>query len=301
LPAESRVVLQCADAAAGAWTATFLLLSLGACESPTGLPPGAERFTPPAVYRQWWSLTEACSGLHGDFDAVQWYVVPGESTIRLADGVVSAVWVEKGNRIVLAAGPDGRYAGDLVRHEMLHALRQSGGHPREDFIGHCGGVVVCVTQCDAGPAAAPAPDPSAVTVEPAALEISVEVTSTPPAPPDTERYVMMVVSAHNPSSEAWQVQLPPSGDAGAPASFSYHLTNTTSGTEVFYETRASAPEATRFAAGETKVFIFDFWVRSGATRYDIAPGTWGFQGAYGGHWAPSAPTLDLPPREPDDQ
>jgi len=274
----------------------LLLLSLAACESPTGLPPGAQRFTPPAVYRQWWSLTEACSGLHGDFDAVQWYVVPGERTIQLDNGeLTSAVWDPRGNRILIAAGPDGRYAGDLVRHEMLHALRQAGGHPREDFIGRCGGVVVCVTQCDAGPAAAPAPDPNAVPVDPKSLEISVEVTTTPATPPDTERYVMMVVSAHNPSSEPWQVQLPPSGDAGAPASFSFHLTNTTSRTEVWYDVRADAPEVTRFAAGETKIFIFDFWVRSGSTRYDIDPGTWVFRGAYGSVWAPSSPSVALAP------
>lgn len=275
---------------------TFLLLSLAACESPTGLPPGAQRFTPPAVYRQWWALTETCSGLQGDFDAVQWYVVPGERTIQLDDGAVtSAAWDAKRNRILIAAGPDGRYAGDLVRHEMLHALRQAGGHPREDFIGRCGGVVVCVTKCDAGAAAAPAPDPNAVPVEPGALEISVDVTMMPATPPDTERYVMLVVSAHNPSAEPWQVQLPPSGDAGAPASFAYHLTNTTSGTEVFYEVRADAPEVTRFAPGERKIFIFDFWIRSGSTRYDIGPGTWTFRGAYGGVWAPSSPILALAP------
>lgn len=275
---------------------TLLLLSLAACDSPTGLPPGAERFTPPAVYRQWWTLTEACSGLQGSFDAVQWYLLPNGSTLRLDDGtVVDARWDGRGNRIILAADLDGRYAGDLVRHEMLHALLQRGGHPREAFIGRCGGIVVCTTGCDAGPTAAPAPDPNAIPVDPARLEVGVEVTTTPASPPDSERYVMMVITARNPSTEPWQVRLAPSGDAGAPASFSFELANSTGSVQEWYDMRADAPEVTRFAAGETKRFIFDFWVRGGPTRYDLAPGTWTFRGAYGDVWAPLPPTLTLTP------
>jgi hypothetical protein len=274
----------------------LLLLALAACESPTGLPPGAERFTPPAVYRQWWALTEACSGRQGSFEAVQWYVLPNVSTLLFDDGTaVNAAWERKGNRILLTAGTDGLYAGDLVRHEMLHALLQDGGHPRDAYIGRCGGIVVCTTGCDAGPASAPAPDPAALAVDPAALEIGVEVATTPASPPDTVRYVMMIVTARNPSAESWRVSLAPSGDAGAPGSFSYKLENTAIGEQVWYDMRADAPEVTRFAAGETKRFIFDFWVRRGLTRYDIAPGTWTFRGAYGGAWAPSPPTLTLVP------
>jgi hypothetical protein len=275
---------------------SLLLLSLAACESPTGLPPGAERFTPPAVYRQWWTLTEACSGLHGSFDAVRWYVLPNASTLELDDGtVVNAAWEARGNRIILAEEWDGRYAGDLVRHEMLHALLQAGSHAREAFIGRCGGVVVCTTGCDAGPAAAPAPDPTAIPADPTRLEIGVEVTTTPASPPASERYVMMVVTARNPSTTSLQVSLAPSGDAGAPGSFSYNLENKTIGEQVRYDMRADAPEVTRFAAGETKRFIFDFWVRDGPTRYDLAPGSWTFRGAYGGIWAPSPPTLTFVP------
>jgi hypothetical protein len=260
------------------------------------LPPGAQRFAPPAAYRQWWALTEACSGLHGSFDAVQWYVVPNASTLRLDDGeVVNAAWEAKGNRIILAAELDGPYAGDLVRHEMLHALLQAGGHSREAFIGRCGGIVVCTTGCDAGPGAAPVPDPAAIPVDPTALEIGVEVTTTPATPPDSERSVTMVITARNPSRDPWQVRLPPSGDAGAPGSFSYNLENKAIGEQVWYDMRADAPEVTRFAAGETKRFIFDFWVRSGPFRYDVAPGTWTFRGAYGRIWAPLPPTLTLAP------
>jgi hypothetical protein len=283
----------------------LLLLSFAACESPTGLPPGAQRFQPPAVYRQWWTLTESCSGLQGSFDAVRWYLVPNTNTLPLDDGeMVNALWDPNGNRIIIAGGLDDPYAGDvarhpysgdLVRHEMLHALLHGAGHPREAFIGRCGGVVVCTTGCDAGPSAASAPDPKAVLVDPSALQIGVEVTTTPGTPPDSERYVMMVVTAHNPSNEPWQVQLPPSGDAGPPASFTYELENKLNSSRTHYDLRADAPEVTRFAAGETKRMIFDLWVRSGSLRYYIGLGTWTFRGAYGSNWAPSPPTLTLAP------
>jgi len=47
------------------------------------LPLGAVQFTPPAVYRVWWDLTQACSGLSGDFPRVTWYRVPDAETIPL--------------------------------------------------------------------------------------------------------------------------------------------------------------------------------------------------------------------------
>lgn len=271
----------------------LLLLPLAACEIST-LPNGAQRFTPPAVYRQWWALTEACSGLHGSFDAVQWYQIPDATTLQLPNGqVVNAM--ETNNRIVIAAGMDGLYSGDLVRHEMLHALLRTGGHPRDAFIGKCGGVVVCVDYCDAGPQAAPPPDPAAVPVDPSSLDIGVEVASVSPTLPDTERYVMMVVTARNPSKQSWQMRLPTTSNVGVRGAFGFRLVSDR-GEERWYDMPANAPEVTRFAPGETKQFIFDFWVRGPVvTRYDLTPSTWTFRGGYNGVWAPQSPTLSLEP------
>jgi hypothetical protein len=271
----------------------LLLLPLAACEVAT-LPNDAQRFAPPAVYRSWWALTEACSGLHGDFDAVEWYQIPNATSLTLPSGeVAQAMWLRAGNRIVLTGGLDGLYAGDLVRHEMLHALLRVGEHPRTAFIEHCGGVVVCSEPCDAGSATASAPDPAALIVDPTALEIGVEVTSTPNTDPGWEPYVMMVVTARNPSTKPWQVRLPPPGDPLAPWSFSFEL-EADRGEQRTYAVRANAPEVTRFAPGETKRFIFDFWVHGPiVARYDLTPGTWTFRGAYGGVWALQSPTLRL--------
>ncbi|MHB0949732.1 MAG: hypothetical protein ACYC3Q_10030 [Gemmatimonadaceae bacterium] len=274
---------------------SLLLIGLAACELPTAVPRGARPFEPPAVYRQWWALTERCSGLRGDFDAVQWYEIPETSFGTTSEGErVDALWTGAGNRIVLTAAPDGRREGDLVRHEMLHALMRAGGHSRDLFVARCGGVVTCMRSCVRGSTPVPA-DPAAIPVTPSQLELSVDVQVVPPAWPDSQRYAMMVITARNLSRDPWLMQLPAPGDVGPPVSFSYKLIDAR-GTTFWLDIRADAPEVTRFALGETKRYIFDFFVRPGAStqfRYDIAPGTWTFHGAFGEVWAPIAPTLDL--------
>ncbi len=127
----------------------FACLLACACEV-TGLPGGAHRFAAPAQYRAWWALTEACSGLRGDFSAVTWYVVPNADSFSLEGETVNGAWSSDGNRIVLGASVT--TDGSLVRHEMLHALLQSGKHPRKQFLADCGDIVVCIEQCvtDAG-------------------------------------------------------------------------------------------------------------------------------------------------------
>jgi hypothetical protein len=116
----------------------------------TGLPHGARRFTAPEQYRAWWALTEACSGLHGSFRSIAWYVTPHTDTFRLEGETVNGAWYGDPNRIVLGDLELGD--GSLVRHEMLHALLQSGTHPRDQFLANCGDIVACVEQCvtDAG-------------------------------------------------------------------------------------------------------------------------------------------------------
>ena len=273
--------------------AALILLLLQGCD-PTGalLPPGAEPFVPPRVYEQWWQLTEQCSGLVGNFAAVSWYRVPGASDIPLGDGtLVNGEWNERANRIVLAG--DAVLAGDLVRHEMLHALLHAPGHPRAAFISRCGGTVVCTQQCitDAGPA--PRPNALAITVPPSALEIGVEVTPSAPASSINDGNFMMVITARNPSSSPVIVQLPASLDAGPPVSFSYNLVSSSRGQS--YDMRAEVPEDTWFAPSEEKHFIFDFHIGAGDSRYEAPPATYQFNGAYGRVWAANAPTVVVSP------
>jgi len=268
---------------------------LAACETSVGprLPTNAEPFTPPAVYREWWALTEACSGLQGDFTRIAWFRVPGAESIPLADGtLVNGRWDRVSNRIVLA-GQSERF-GDLVRHEMLHALLQAGGHPRDAFIGRCGGTVVCEALCikDAGPPQSP--DPAATMVGPSALQIAVELVPAQPSVSVNDGWFRMVVTARNPMAGPVIVQLP-SSDAGPGASFSYDITEKQFSSGYRYDMLADVPEVSRFAPLETKQFIFDLQIGAGQTRYDIPPGRYWFNGAYGGVWAPTPPTVTLSP------
>jgi hypothetical protein len=118
-----------------------LLSTLAACEMlapPSPLPATAQVMTPPAEYREWWSETEACSGLQGTFEQIQWYIVPDSMSFTTETGEKVGLWSESsaGTRIIIA----GAYAEHelVVRHEMLHALLNREGHPTEYFQTKCG-------------------------------------------------------------------------------------------------------------------------------------------------------------------
>jgi hypothetical protein len=109
---------------------TLALVLLAAC----GFDPGDDSpMAPPAVYREWWARTEACSGLSGDFDRVQWSVVAGHG-FPCASGSCAGHW-EPGHRIYLAE--DWTMNEMVVRHEMLHDLLGRAGHPDPPFGNPC--------------------------------------------------------------------------------------------------------------------------------------------------------------------
>ncbi len=120
-----------------------LLGTLAACEAALGpadpLPPTAQLVaTTPDIYREWWSRTEACSGRTGDFTKIEWYIVPNVTTFNTDVGQKVGLWTHsnEGVRIIIA----GDYSNNelVVRHEMLHALLDREGHPREYFQDRCG-------------------------------------------------------------------------------------------------------------------------------------------------------------------
>lgn len=118
-----------------------LLGTLAACEMmapPSPLPATAQAMTPPAEYRAWWTETESCSGLKGNFNQISWYVVPDSLTFTTSTGEKVGLWSESsaGVRIIIA----GAYSHHelVVRHEMLHALLDREGHPSEYFQNRCG-------------------------------------------------------------------------------------------------------------------------------------------------------------------
>jgi hypothetical protein len=109
----------------------FLYLPiLGLATAGCGFDPvGEAPMDPPAVYREWWAKTEACSGLSGDFDRVEWLVVPG-SSFECSSGQCAGHW-ERGHRIYIAGDWTGHEM--VVRHEILHELLERSGHPNPPF------------------------------------------------------------------------------------------------------------------------------------------------------------------------
>lgn len=109
---------------------TLILALLAAC----GFDPGDDSpMSPPAVYREWWAKTEACSGLRGDFDRVKWSVVPGHS-FHCSSGRCAGHW-EPDHEVFLAQ--EWVMNEMVVRHEMLHDLLDRAGHPDPPFGDPC--------------------------------------------------------------------------------------------------------------------------------------------------------------------
>lgn len=96
-------------------------------------PAGSQPWEPPAIYREWWEATEACSGLSGSFDRVEWMIVPGES-FACRSGQCVGHW-DGDHRIFLAEEWTAHEM--VVRHEMLHDLMRRSGHPNPPFGDGC--------------------------------------------------------------------------------------------------------------------------------------------------------------------
>lgn len=179
--------------ALGAW--------LWACYDATGLPRGAIQFTPPAKYRAWWRLTESCSGVQGDLNAIRWYVLPKAGTFDLSGDTVNGAWYGDGNRIVIA--DSSLSDGELVRHEMLHALIRVPKHPRDQFLGRCGDIVACEDQCLADAGGPPDTSSNAVLADPRSLVASTLVLPNPVSLSADSGWTTFTVSLTNQNS--WPV------------------------------------------------------------------------------------------------
>jgi hypothetical protein len=121
--------------------AAFLLpVLLGACtatSAPESLPEGAVPLAAPAVYREWFARTEACSGLTGSYDRVQWLVVPEVETFETDAGPKVGLWVRRGDQHYIVVAGNYRQHEMVVRHEMLHSLIGASGHPGDVFSERC--------------------------------------------------------------------------------------------------------------------------------------------------------------------
>lgn len=259
-------------------------VAAGACTSITDptLPTGAQTLAPPEVYARWWAMTSECAGVNGDLSAVQWYVVPDAQTLPVDGRDVVAYWSQAGNQIVLT-GPV-VLEGGAVRHEMLHALLRTGGHPRDQFLGKCAGVVNCPGQCvdDGGPA--PPADPNALSVLPDVMEVSVAPGPVALIHTNQGDVFSVTVTVHNPLASPVVVQMPLTAGSPLAEGFLYDLRGPSKG----LRGGVALGDVSRwtFAAGESKRQVFDFASRPlfGIDRF--VAGTYQVRGAYGGVWTP---------------
>lgn len=247
------------------------------------LPATAASFVPPPVYAKWWAMTTTCSGISGSLDNISWYVVPGVTQFKLDKETVSAYWTEASNSIVVA--DSSVLDGSVVRHEMLHALVRTSGHPRSAFLDHCLGVVSCTPECvsDAGPA--PGLAATGPAVPPDSIDVSIDFLPNAPASNVDGGVFTMVVSAHNSADHRVIVSLlSPNGSFAAP--FSYEIRQAfTPGGVLRGSINITDPVMIRFAAGETKRQYFDFVIGQTIRNRTLTNGVYRISGAYGGHSA----------------
>jgi hypothetical protein len=114
----------------GGFAASLLFLLLTTCSEGNPLnvvgAPFAP-FEPPTLYQAWWGEIEACSRRSGDFQRIDWLKVEAgaDGTFPCGPRECAGAW-ERPHAIYIA----GSYVGaeQLVKHEMIHDLVQSGSH-----------------------------------------------------------------------------------------------------------------------------------------------------------------------------
>lgn len=224
--------------------ASLLVVLLVACVDllapalPLDSVPLAHR---PIQFATWWQMTESCSGLHGDLDAVSWYMGPDPLVV---DGEhYDGFWYGYGNRIVVSRGS--LTDGGTVRHEMLHALLGKGEHPVEYFVKRCGALVACTISCGVAESTRGVPaDARVVLPDSLVLTTSLSPDGAPATSIDSG-WVTILATATNSRPEPVWVNLPYS------ESFSY-VFRKTSGALIF-----SNESRWAFGAGESRSMAFD--------------------------------------------
>ena len=193
-------------------------------------------------------MAEECSGLTGSFEAIRWYRAPANRMQAEEGPGTVAFWASKDNRVVLAdrAAESAR----IVRHEMLHALAQQQGHPRDLFLGKCAGLVRCDEACEVAAGPPPPRDRAVVSVPLDSLVVTVSCVPDQPSSRWNEGAFQVTVVVTNPASHPVFLALP------APAA-AFSLRVLPSDWRLIGDRDDGARELRWFAAGEAKSYVFD--------------------------------------------
>jgi hypothetical protein len=254
----------------------MVLGGLSSCEHVVDppLPPGASQFAPPALYELWWKMTESCAGQTGAIDGVRWYEAPG--TFELDDEAISAYWSAGTNQIVLHTSVVRNPR--VVRHEMLHALLQTKGHPRAAFVDNCGGLVTCSASCLRDGGAAPSPNPFNQRVPSSAISVTSVLDPATPSISQNEGYFSLTVRATNSRSFPVVVTL-----GGTPGIGVVGFSAVLGGDQTaLYSVSIPDSSAVMFEPGETKIHVFDFFGGTALGVGMLPAGQYTLTGRYGG-------------------
>jgi hypothetical protein len=254
------------------------LLLLGGCHTLADppLPVGTKAFEPPAVYSEWWTTVEKCSGITQPMSRVTWFDVPNTFVLPSEGPGVDAYWSAATNRIVV--GNPSILSGELIRHEMLHAVLQTGHHRRDMFLDRCGGIVACSRECirDAGPS----PTFAGRSIPADSLIFDARVLPQSPSVARDSGLFALVISVTNPWNDSVIVTLP-SPDA-ANHIYAYHLQGSVNGLGGWSGLQDSS--VIEFLPGETKQQVFDFRAGADSSRGELRAGSYTVGAAFAGHW-----------------
>jgi hypothetical protein len=249
------------------------------------LPDDAELFTPPAVYSTWWQMTEACSGQSGSLDAVTWYKTSQVVHDVRTGEVVAGYWTAGSNRIVLTSTVV--MDGGTVRHEMLHALLQKGGHPRDQFLGKCAGTVDCEEACVKDAGSYPNPPETPVEVAGDGIQIGVQVAPATPLRSIDEGRFTVTVLARNLSSH-W-VTVTPQPPAAAAETFAVEISGA-NGSTGKHEVAIDLSQRI-FAPNEIKRQVFDMVIGDYPFGNQLLPGDYVARASFAGWFVDYAFTI----------
>jgi hypothetical protein len=96
----------------------FLALTTCAFLFGPDLPDGSEHFTPPEAYREIWAEAQKCTEREGDFDRLQWYIVPGHD-FPCPSGRCIGEWIPPHG---IAIAEEWKTTAWVIKHEMVHDL-----------------------------------------------------------------------------------------------------------------------------------------------------------------------------------
>jgi hypothetical protein len=183
-----------------------------------------------------------------------------------------AYWSSNDNSIVLATNAVTN--GRIVRHEMLHALSRSRGHPTSLFRVQCAGVVRCDEACK-GDADMLPQTTAAIWVPVDSLDIAIVSFPAQPSPSVDDGAFQVIVSVTNPASYAVVVRFRTTDPAIA-VSISPGDLRLTADHDI------GDPGLALFGPGERKQYVFDLRAGDPTSRVPFKAGVYQLMGSFDG-------------------